>query len=62
MATLFLDKGVDVDTIDVNTKLSVMKPIHAYAKWRIDHPRNKAGALKRAFELAEIDKEINVEI
>lgn len=60
MATLFLDKGVDVDTIDVNTKLSVMKPIHA--KWRIDHPRNKAGALKRAFELAEIDKEINAEI
>ena len=50
-----VDKGIDVYSIDVNTKLSVMKPIHA--RWLVglyDHLQNKPEVIRKGFEMAGI--------
>ena len=50
-----VDKGIDVYSIDVNTKLSVMKPI--YARWLVglyDHLRNKPEVIRKGYEMAGI--------
>ena len=50
-----VDKGIDVYSIHVNTKLSVMKPIHAH--WLVglcDHLQNKPEVIRKEFEMAGI--------
>ena len=54
-----LEKGTDVYKIDVNTTLTVMKPVHA--KWVIglyDHLRNSSDIITKGFEKAGITEAI----
>ena len=58
-----VDKGIDVYSIDVNTKLSVMKPIHAH--WLVglyDHLRNKPEVIRKGFEMAGIVEAVTKEL
>ena len=50
-----VDKGVDVHSIDVSTKLSVMKPIHG--RWLVglyNYLRNKPDVVRKGFEMTGI--------
>ena len=58
-----LEKGTDVYKIDVNTTLTVMKPVHA--KWVIglyDHLRNSSDIITKGFEKAGITEAIESEL
>ena len=58
-----VNEGVDVYSIDISTKLSVMKPIHA--RWLAglyDHIRNKPDLIRKGFEMAGIVEAINKEL
>ena len=52
-----------VDSNDVNNKLSVMKPIHA--RWLVglyDHLRNKPEVIRKGLEMAEIVEAVTKEL
>lgn len=58
-----VDKGVDIHSIDVSTKLSVMKPIHA--RWLVglyDYLLNKPHVVRKGFEMAGIVKAVTKEL
>ena len=58
-----VDKGIDVYSIHVNTKLSVMKPIHAH--WLVglcDHLQNKPEVIRKKFEMAGIVEVVTKEL
>ena len=58
-----VDKGIDVYAIDVNTKVSVMKPIHT--RWLVglyDHLRNKPEVIRKGFEMAGIVEAVTKEL
>ena len=58
-----VNKGIDVYSIDVNTKLSVMKPIHA--RWLVglyNDLRNKPKAIRKGFEMAGIVEAVTKEL
>ena len=58
-----VNEGVDVYSIDVSTKLSVMKPIHArWVAGLYDHIRNKPDMIRKGFEMAGIVEAINKEL
>ena len=52
-----MESGTDVFSINVNTNISVMKPLHA--KWTIalyDHLRNKHDLVIKGFEMAGVNE------
>ena len=58
-----VDNGVEVYPIDVNTKMSVLKLIHAC--WLIglyDYLRNKDNTIRKGFETAGIVEALNTEL
>ena len=58
-----VDNGVEVYSIDVNTRMSVLKQIHAF--WLIglyDYLRNKDNTIRKGFETAGIVEALNTEL
>ena len=58
-----VDSGVEVYSIDVNTKMSVLKPIHA--RWLIglyDYLRNRDSTIRKGFEIAGIVEALSTEL
>ena len=59
-----VNEGVDIYSIDISTKLSVMKPIHA--RWLAglyDHIWNKPDVIRKlGFEMAGIVEAVNKEL
>ena len=58
-----MESGTDVYSIDVSTRLSIMKPLHA--QWTIglyDHLRNKRDIVIKGFEMAGVNEAITMEL